>query len=101
MKSSSAIIKELRNSVGMNQREFSEHVGISVRTIQDWEIGRRVPPDYVPRLLRYQLAYEKLCSRRSVLIAFFREHQQKTFQIGSCLIKWLCLVIKKKILRFF
>lgn len=71
MKSSSAIIKDLRDSVGMSQREFSEHVGISVRTIQDWEIGRRVPPDYVPRLLRYQLAYEKLCSRRSVLIAFF------------------------------
>lgn len=44
MKSSSAIIKELRSSVGMNQREFAEHVGISVRTIQDWETGRRVPP---------------------------------------------------------
>jgi len=73
MKTSSAIIKELRNSLGMSQKEFSEHVGISVRTVQDWEMGRRVPPDYIPRLIRYQLAYEKLCSQRSVLIAFFAE----------------------------
>ena len=71
MKPSSVIIKELRNSIGMNQREFSEHVGISVRTIQDWETGRRVPPDYIPRLIRYQLDYERLCGRRNVLIAFF------------------------------
>lgn len=78
MKSSSAIIKELRNSVGMNQREFAEHVGISVRTIQDWETGRRVPPDYIPRLLRYLLAYEKLCSQRRVLIVFFSETSAET-----------------------
>lgn len=80
MKSSSAIIKELRSSVGMNQREFAEHVGISVRTIQDWETGRRVPPDYIPRLLRYLLAYEKLCSQRRVLIVFFGNIGRDTFR---------------------
>jgi len=62
----------------MSQRDFSEHVGISVRTVQDWEMGRRVPPDYIPRLIRYQLAYEKLCSQRSVLIAFFSETSAET-----------------------
>lgn len=77
----------------MNQREFAEHVGISVRTIQDWETGRRVPPDYIPRLLRYLLAYEKLCSQRRVLIVFSK-HRQRHFQRIYYMINWPCLVIK-------
>ncbi len=54
------IIKELRESVGMNRKEFSEHTGIPVRTLEDWEAGRRTPPEYIPRLLTYQLKYEEL-----------------------------------------
>ena len=27
----------------MSQMEFAEHFGVSVRTVQDWEQGRRVP----------------------------------------------------------
>ena len=53
-------IKELRESIGMNRREFSEHTGIPVRTLEDWEAGRRTPPEYVPRLLAYMLKYEEL-----------------------------------------
>ena len=44
----------------MNRREFSEHFGIPVRTIEEWEAGRRTPPDYLPRLIEYQIKYEKL-----------------------------------------
>ena len=57
---SANIIKELRESTGMNRREFSEHTGIPVRTLEDWEAARRIPPDYIPRLLAYQLKYEEL-----------------------------------------
>lgn len=53
-------IKELRESVGENRREFSEHIGIPIRTLEDWESGRRTPPEYLPRLIAYQLKYEKL-----------------------------------------
>ena len=53
-------IKELRESTGMSRKEFSEHTGIPVRTLEDWEAGRRTPPDYIPRLITYQLEYEKL-----------------------------------------
>ncbi len=53
-------IRELRESTGESRKEFSEHTGIPVRTLEDWEAGRRTPPDYVPRLLSYQLAYEKI-----------------------------------------
>ena len=57
---SSKYIKELRESVGMGRKEFSEHTGIPVRTLEDWEAGRRNPPEYVPRLISYQLKYEEL-----------------------------------------
>ena len=53
-------IKELRESTGMSRKEFSEHTGIPVRTLEDWEAGRRTPPEYIPRLLGYQLRYEEL-----------------------------------------
>ena len=59
-------IKELRESIGMNRREFSEYTGIPVRTLEDWEAGRRTPPEYVPRLLAYLLKYEELVRMEDV-----------------------------------
>ena len=53
-------IKELRESTGMTRKEFSEHTGIPVRTLEDWEAARRTPPGYIPRLIAYQLKYEEL-----------------------------------------
>lgn len=53
-------IKELRESIGMTRKEFSEHTGVPVRTLEDWEASRRTPPEYIPRLLAYQLEFEKL-----------------------------------------
>ena len=54
------LIKELRESTGMSRKEFSEHTSIPVRTLEDWEAGRRTPPEYIPRLISYQLKYEEL-----------------------------------------
>ena len=53
-------IKELRESIGMSRKEFSEHTGIPVRTLEDWEAARRTPPEYIPRQIAYQLKYEEL-----------------------------------------
>lgn len=53
-------IRELCEGVGENRSEFSKHTGIPVRTIEDWESGRRTPPEYIPRLIAYQLEYEKV-----------------------------------------
>lgn len=53
-------IKELRESTGMSRKDFSERTGIPVRTLEDWEAGRRTPPEYIPRLIAYQLKYEEL-----------------------------------------
>ena len=46
-------IRELRESTGMNRKEFSEHTGIPVRTLE-----------YIPRLISYQLKYEELSGRK-------------------------------------
>ena len=54
------VIKELREGTGMTRREFSEHTGIPVRTLEDWEAARRTPPEYIPRLIAYQLKYEEV-----------------------------------------
>ena len=56
-------IKDLRESTGMSRKEFSEHTGIPVRTLEDWEAGRRTPPEYIPRLIAYQLKYEELMKK--------------------------------------
>ena len=44
-------IKEARQSVGMSRRTLSEQLEIPIRTIEDWEIGRRNPPSYVEKLI--------------------------------------------------
>ena len=62
---SSKIIKDLRASIGLTRKEFSLHTGIPLRTLEDWEAGRRTPPEYIPRLIAYQLKYEKLLQELS------------------------------------
>ena len=61
-------IKKLRESTGMSRKEFSDHTGIPVRTLEDWEAGRRTPPEYVPRLIAYRLAFEKKIKRNVSVI---------------------------------
>ena len=43
---------EARASVGMSQQEFSRLLGVSARTLQDWEQGRREPTGPAKVLLR-------------------------------------------------
>lgn len=52
-------IKELREKMGMNRREFSEYFGIPYRTVQDWEAEKRELPEYVLSLMWYKAAIEK------------------------------------------
>lgn len=56
-------IRKLRENEGMDRKEFSNHTGIPVRTLEDWESARRTPPEYIPRLISYQLKFEKLMKK--------------------------------------
>ena len=44
-------IKRMRSYLNMTQEEFSNAYGIPVRTLQQWESGRRNTPEYVVNLL--------------------------------------------------
>ena len=57
-------IRKLREKTGMTRKDFSIHIGIPLRTIEDWEAGRRTPPEYIPRLISYQLKYEELMKNK-------------------------------------
>lgn len=45
-------MKEFRLSTGLSQSKFADYFGIPVRTLQEWEQGRRTPPVYLLELLK-------------------------------------------------
>ena len=45
-------VVEARQSTGMSQSEFASALGISKRTLQDWEQGRRSPSGAAQALIR-------------------------------------------------
>lgn len=46
------VIYSLRSLSGLSQKAFSDKYGIPKRTIEDWESGKRTPPEYVVKLLK-------------------------------------------------
>jgi DNA-binding transcriptional regulator YiaG len=56
-------IRELRESTGMNRKEFCQYFQIPYRTVTEWELGGRHAPEYVLRLLEYYIHAEKLEQR--------------------------------------
>jgi putative transcriptional regulator len=46
------VIAETREKTGLSQKKFAELLGVSVRTLQDWEQGRRAPSGPARTLLR-------------------------------------------------
>lgn len=57
-------IKALRESTGMNRKEFCEYFNIPYRTVTDWEHDNRHAPDYVLRLLEYYIRMEGLIKKK-------------------------------------
>lgn len=54
-------IKTMRNQTGLTQAEFGKVLyGIPLRTIQNWEGGKRECPEYVLRLIEFKLREERL-----------------------------------------
>ena len=53
-------IKELRESTGMNRREFCDYFCIPYRTVTEWERDNRHAPEYVLLLLEHYIQTEKL-----------------------------------------
>ncbi len=51
---------QARASVGMSQHEFAELLGVSSRTLQDWEQGRREPTGAARMLLKVAVKHPKV-----------------------------------------
>ena len=43
--------KDLRKQLGMSQAKLSNHYGMSKRSVESWEEGTRVPPDWIQKLI--------------------------------------------------
>lgn len=60
-------VKKMRKDSGLSAQRFGDKYGIPLRTIQEWEAGRRTAPDYVIELLeravREDLAAEEEAGR--------------------------------------
>ena len=57
-------IKELRESTGMNRKEFCKYFRIPYRTVTEWELDNRHAPEYVLRLLEYYIQNEGLAQQK-------------------------------------
>jgi putative transcriptional regulator len=51
---------EARASVGMTQQEFAHLLGVSPRTLQDWEQGRREPTGAARTLLKVAVKHPRV-----------------------------------------
>lgn len=48
-------MRDIRNASGLTQTAFSEKFLIPKRTVENWDAGDRVPPDYVKIMIARQL----------------------------------------------
>ena len=51
---------KIRESSGMNRKEFAEYLNIPYRTMQDWELGKSSMPKYVLELIDFKVKQELL-----------------------------------------
>jgi putative transcriptional regulator len=46
-----SLVSSIREKTGLSQQKFAELLGVSVRTLQEWEQGRRAPSGAARTLL--------------------------------------------------
>jgi putative transcriptional regulator len=51
---------EARSKVGLSQQDFAHLLGVSARTLQDWEQGRREPTGAAKTLLRLAVSHPEV-----------------------------------------
>ena len=59
-------LKKIRENLGMNRTEFSHYIGIPLRTLEEWEAGRRQTPDYVLQLITYYTKMEQMLAENKI-----------------------------------
>lgn len=68
-------LKGIREMLGMNRTQFSRYMDIPLRTLEEWEAGRRQMPDYVLRLITYYVKAEQILRKKGIELE--EEYEQK------------------------
>lgn len=48
-------LKEARAKLGLSQSKFADRIGVSVRTLQSWEMNRNTPHSFALKALEEKL----------------------------------------------
>ncbi len=59
-------MKELRESTGLNRKDFCAKFDIPYRTMTEWELGHRNAPPYVLRLLTFYINMQKQLTEKEI-----------------------------------
>lgn len=59
-------LKEIREMLDMNRTEFSRYMDIPLRTLEEWEAGRRQMPEYVLRLIAYYVKTQRILREQGI-----------------------------------
>ena len=62
----SSKMRELRESTGLNRKEFCEKFDIPYRTMTEWELGHRNAPPYVLKLLAYYINMQRRLTENGI-----------------------------------
>ena len=65
-----------REQIDMNRTEFSRYMDIPLRTLEEWEAGRRQAPDYVLRLITYYVRMQQLLDRNKIKLEEMGHEQE-------------------------
>lgn len=68
-------MREIRKKTGLSQQKFGDKYGIPLRTVQNWEYGKREAPEYVLDLLNFKVEAEKIKPMGYVFIDMTEEEQ--------------------------
>ena len=83
-------IREMRNRLGYTQADFARRYQIPFRTVQNWESGTRVPPDYMMHLLENCVKMD-LVNRKTFILPVYDPKKQnlpkRSEYVGS--LSWL------------
>lgn len=58
------VMRKARRLLGMNQVDFSEYIGVNIRTQSDYETGKSSPPIEYARELLDKIGFDILIVRR-------------------------------------
>ena len=83
-------IREMRSRLGDTQAEFAQRYQIPFRTVQNWESGVRVPPEYMMHLLENRVKMD-LANRSTTALPVYNPKRQnlprRSDYVGS--LAWL------------